>query len=160
MEIIKNREERLRNAILNGNSKRLKEFFIEKDKLENKLISCYENTYKFMEFRFIVTLEEINNIQEVVKDLLVKSNFTVNSNIPLCEVYNSMNNTNVILNYFYKDNSFSLDFKNEELGIIENIELDDKEEIENLVKTGKKQTFEGFLKNCLYKYNVENIKRF
>ena len=45
MEIIKNREERLRNAILNGNSKRLKEFFIEKDKLENKLVSCYENTY-------------------------------------------------------------------------------------------------------------------
>ena len=113
-----------------------------------------------MELRFIVTLEEINNIQEVIKDLLVKSNFTVNSNIPLCEVYNNMNNTSVILNYFYKDNSFSLDFKNEELGTTENIELDDKEEIENLVKIGKKQTFEGFLKNCLYKYNVENIKRF
>ena len=52
MEIINNKEYRLRQAVLNGSSKRLQQYFKETEQLDGKLINAYENTYKFMDFKF------------------------------------------------------------------------------------------------------------
>lgn len=158
MEIINNKEDRIRQAILNGSSKRLQDYFKQKNDLENNLINCYENNYKFMNFNLIVKLEEIHDIHNVVENLLTTSNFTVDSKIPLAEIINDLNKTNVCLSYFYETDKFILTFKNEELAKIEDIELDEtfKDFIEDITQ-GK---LTSFLKSCLYKYNVEDKKEF
>lgn len=158
MEIINNKEDRLRKAILNGSSKRLQDYFKQKNDLENNLINCYENNYKFMNFNLIVKLEEIHDIHNVVENLLTTSNFTVDSKIPLAEIINDLNRTSVCLSYFYETDKFILTFKNEELAKIEDIELDS--DFQDFIKTVTLGGLTGFLKSCLYKYNVENKKEF
>lgn len=158
MEIINNKEYRLRQAILNGSSKKLQQYFKDKEQLDGKLINAYENTYKFMNFNLTIKLEQIKDIHNVVKNLLETANFTVDSNIPLAEVINDLNRTSVCLNYCYNADKFILTFKNEELEKIENIEPDEtfKDFIEDITQ-GK---LTAFLKSCLYKYNVEDKKEF
>lgn len=158
MEIINNKEDRLRQAILNGSSKRLQDYFKQKNDLENNLINCYENTYKFMDFKLTIKLEQIKDIHNVVENLLETANFTVDSKIPLAEIINDLNRTSVCLSYFYETDKFILTFKNEELAKIEDIELDEtfKDFIEDITQA----KLMAFLKSCLYKYNVEDKKEF
>lgn len=158
MEIINNKEYRLRQAILNGSSKKLQQYFKDKEQLDGKLINAYENTYKFMNFNLTIKLEQIKDIHNVVKNLLETANFTVDSKIPLAEIINDLNRTSVCLSYFYETDKFILTFKNEELAKIEDIELDEtfKDFIEDITQ-GK---LTSFLKSCLYKYNVEDKKEF
>lgn len=158
MEIINNKEYRLRQAILNGSSKKLQQYFKDKEQLDGKLISAYENTYKFMNFNLTIKLEQIKDIHNVVENLLETANFTVDGNIPLAEVINDLNRTSVCLNYFYKTDKFILTFKNEELEKIEDIELD--ETFKDFIKDITKGKLTAFLKSCLYKYNVEDKKEF
>lgn len=159
MEITVNKETRLRNAILKGSSKKLQDYFKKKDNIENELISCYENSYKFMNFDLVIEIEDIKDIYSKIKNLVETIGFIAEDNIPLAIVDNPVNRTSVCLNYFFKENSYNLEFKNKELGTKENIELD-KDFMQNFIKNVTQGRLTGYLKNCLYKYNVENKREF
>ena len=111
MEITVNKETRLRNAILKGSSKKLQDYFKKKDNIENELISCYENSYKFMNFDLVIEIEDIKDIYSKIKNLVETIGFIAEDNIPLAIVDNPVNRTSVCLNYFFKENSHNLEFK-------------------------------------------------
>lgn len=154
MEILKNEDLRLKEAILNMGAKQVQEYFIEKEKLDQKFIAKYENMYNFMEVKlFIENFINVNSLIENAK----KQNTNI---LEVARVENSKNNTDLTLYYIVDTKQFVVKhIEHSELDLIRGFESLDISMFPDFPKGIQKSTLEKILKRELYKRNMKEFEK-
>lgn len=154
MEILKNENSRLKEAILNMGAKQVQEYFIEKEKLDQNFIAKYENMYNFMEVKLFV--ENFNNVNFLIENAK-KQNTSI---VEIARVVNRKNKTSLTLYYIVDTKQFVIKhFENNEFDLLKSFESLDTSMFPDFPKGVQKTTLEKILKRELYKRNMKKFEK-
>ena len=164
MEILENKDYRLRESILNGSSKNLQRFIAEKERLENILIAEYENSYKFMESHILLDLEEIKLLQDIrgINTIAIKRH--LQEKVDIAVISNMKNKTKLYVFYDIKSRIYHFVCSKIKDGVECEQLCDIPYYYQDLFNLGifnniSKNKLIGCLKKMLYEFNLEQARK-